>query len=269
MIRRLRSRASGLGPPIVVGVAGLVLWEAVVRGFGIREFLLPRPTSILEEVVDNWPVLRHAIWETGWIAVSGLLIGIMAGVALAFLTTRFRTLEEGLTPLAVVVNATPIVALAPIFNARFGITGTLSNQSVVIAVVFFPVFINTSRGLMAVHPDEIELMNSYAASKWTIFREVRVPNALPFFANSLRLVAPLSVIAAIVAEYFGGPQDRIGNVITSNVAFVRYDVAWAAIGVASALGLGLFAVALLVERVSMPWRAAMVEGEFTTTPGRE
>jgi len=169
----------------------------------------------------------------------------------------------------VVVNATPIVALAPIFNAWFGITGTLSNQSVVIAVVFFPVFINTSRGLTAVHPDEIELMHSYAASKWTIFREVRVPNALPFFANSLRLVAPLSVIAAIVAEYFGGPQDRIGNVITSNVAFVRYDVAWAAIGVASALGLGLFAIALLVERASMPWRSAMAEGEFTTTPGRE
>ena len=168
-----------------------------------------------------------------------------------------------------VVNATPIVALAPIFNAWFGITGTLSNQAVVIAVVFFPVFINTSRGLTEVHPDEIELMHSYAASEWTILREVRIPNALPFFANSLRLVAPLSVIAAIVAEYFGGPQDRIGNVITSNVAFVRYDVAWAAIAVASALGLVLFAIALLVERVSMPWRAAMGDGEFTTTPGRE
>ena len=82
-------------------------------------------------------------------------------------------------------------------------------------------------------------------------------------------MAPLSVIAAIVAEYFGGPQDRIGNVITSNVAFVRYDVAWAAIAVASALGLTLFAIALLVERASMPWRAAMGDGEYTTTPGRE
>ena len=161
------------------------------------------------------------------------------------------------------------MALAPIFNAWFGITGTLSNQAVVIAVVFFPVFINTSRGLTEVHPDEIELMHSYAASEWTILREVRIPNALPFFANSLRLVAPLSVIAAIVAEYFGGPQDRIGNVITSNVAFVRYDVAWAAIAVASALGLTLFAIALLVERASMPWRAAMGDGEYTTTPGRE
>ena len=96
-----------------------------------------------------------------------------------------------------------------------------------------------------------------------------MPSALPVFDNARRLVASLAVIAALGAEYLGGPQDRIGNVITCNVTFVRYDVAWAAIGVASALGLGLFALALLVERVSMPWRAAMVEGEFTTTPGRE
>ena len=265
----IRNRLAGLGPPIVVGVAGLGLWEGVVWGFGIREFLLPKPSSIIGRLSENWPILRHAGWETGRIALSGLVVGIVAGIVLALVTTRFRTLNEGLTPLAVAVNATPIVALAPIFNAWFGITGTLSNQAVGVAIVFFPVFINTARGLTEVHPDELELMRSYASSEWTILREVRIPNAMPFFANALRVVAPLSVIAAIVAEYFGGPQDRIGNVITSNVAFVRYDVAWAAIAVASALGLALFAVALLVERVSMPWRAAMGDGEYTTTPGRE
>ena len=265
----IRNRLAGLGPPIVVGVAGLGLWEGVVWGFGIRKFLLPKPSSIIGRLSENWPILRHAGWETGRIALSGLVVGIVAGIVLALVTTRFRTLNEGLTPLAVAVNATPIVALAPIFNAWFGITGTLSNQAVVVAIVFFPVFINTARGLTEVHPDELELMRSYASSEWTILREVRIPNAMPFFANALRVVAPLSVIAAIVAEYFGGPQDRIGNVITSNVAFVRYDVAWAAIAVASALGLVLFAAALLVERVSMPWRAAMGDGEYTTTPGRE
>ena len=265
----IRNRLAGLGPPIVVGVAGLGLWEGVVWGFGIRKFLLPKPSSIIARLSENWPILRHAGWETGRIALSGLVVGIVAGIVLALVTTRFRTLNEGLTPLAVAVNATPIVALAPIFNAWFGITGTLSNQAVVVAIVFFPVFINTARGLTEVHPDELELMRSYASSEWTILREVRIPNAMPFFANALRVVAPLSVIAAIVAEYFGGPQDRIGNVITSNVAFVRYDVAWAAIAVASALGLALFAVALLVERASMPWRAAMGDGEYTTTPGRE
>jgi NitT/TauT family transport system permease protein len=223
----------------------------------------------MDRLVENWPVLRHAGWETGRIAVSGLVAGVLAGVVLALVTTRFRTLNEGLTPLAIAVNATPIVALAPIFNAWFGITGTLSNQAVVVAIVFFPVFINTARGLTEVHPDELELMRSYAASEWAILREVRIPNALPFFANALRVVAPLSVIAAIVAEYFGGPQDRIGNIITSSAAFARYDVAWAAIAVASAVGLGLFAAALLLERLVMPWRLVDGGSDNHNTPGRE
>ena len=265
----IRGRLAGIGPPVVVGVAGFGLWEGIVWGFGIREFLLPRPSSIMDRLVENWPVLRHAGWETGRIAVSGLVAGVLAGVVLALVTTRFRTLNEGLTPLAIAVNATPIVALAPIFNAWFGITGTLSNQAVVVAIVFFPVFINTARGLTEVHPDELELMRSYAASEWAILREVRIPNALPFFANALRVVAPLSVIAAIVAEYFGGPQNRIGNIITSSAAFARYDVAWAAIAVASAVGLGLFAAALLLERVSMPWRLVDGGSENHNTPGRE
>ena len=218
-------RLRALVPPLVAGALFLGAWEGGVRGLGISKFLLPKPPSIWAQLIDEWPTLRHAGWETGRIAVSGLVVGIVAGVLLAFLTTRFRTVNEGLTPLAVAVNATPIVALAPIFNAWFGITGTLSNQAVVVAVVFFPVFINTAKGLTEVHPDEIELMRSYAAGEWMILREVRIPNALPFFANALRLVAPLSVIAAIVAAYFGGPQDRIGNVITSNAGFARYDAA--------------------------------------------
>lgn len=259
-------RLRALVPPLVAGALFLGAWEGGVRGFGISKFLLPKPTSIWAQLIDQWPTLRHAGWETGRIAVSGLVVGIVAGVLLAFLTTRFRTVNEGLTPLAVAVNATPIVALAPIFNAWFGITGTLSNQAVVVAVVFFPVFINTAKGLTEVHPDEIELMRSYAAGEWMILREVRIPNALPFFANALRLVAPLSVIAAIVAEYFGGPQDRIGNVITSNAGFARYDAAWAAIAVASAVGLALFASALLIERVSMPWRLVGGDVESATKP---
>ncbi len=241
-------------PPVIVGIAGLAIWEGAVNVFDIKEFLLPKPSSIWARLFDEWGELRHATWETGKIAISGLLIGIFLGVLLALITNRFKVLSDGLTPLAIAVNATPIVALAPIFNAWFGITGTFSNQAVVIAVVFFPVFINTAKGLTEVHPNEIELMQSYASGEWTILREVRIPNALPFFANSLRLAAPLSVIAAIVAEYFGGPQDRIGNVITSSAGFAKYDVAWAAIAMASSLGLLLFGSALVAERLSMPWR---------------
>jgi NitT/TauT family transport system permease protein len=236
------------------GAAIAAVWEAFVAGFGIREFLLPRPSSIVRSLLDTWPVLRTAGWETAEIAVSGLVVGVAVGAALALVTTRFRLLRGSLTPLAVAVNATPIIALAPVFNAWFGITDPRSNQAVVAVVVFFPVFINTSRGLTEVGAGQLELMRSYAASEWTVLRRVRLPNALPFFLTSLRLAAPLSVIAAIVAEYFGGPQNRLGPVITQNAAFSRYANAWAAIVVASAIGLALFALAVAAERLAMPWR---------------
>ena len=262
-LNTFKSRVSVLWPPIAVGIGILALWEGAVILFEISEFLLPKPSSIWGELLENWEVLRHAGWESGKISLGGLAIGIFSGVIFAFFATLFRFLNEGLTPLAVAVNATPIVALAPIFNAWFGVTGSVSNQLVVATVVFFPVFINTAKGLTEVHVNEIELMRSYAAGDWTILREVRIPNALPFFANALRLVAPLSVIAAIVAEYFGGPQDRVGNVISSNAGLARYDVAWAAIAVASAFGLSLFIGALLIERLSTPWKSA-VQLEETT-----
>jgi len=241
-------------PALLVGIGALVLWEVAVVVLDIDEFLLPKPSSIFQALVDEWPVMWRAGRETGKIAVTGLLVGIIAGAGLAFLTTRFGAFGDSVTPLAVALNATPIIALAPIFNAWFGITDPRSNQAVVIVVVFFPVFINTARGLVEVAPDQLELMRSYASSPLTIMRRVRIPNALPLFLTSLRVVAPLSVIAAIVAEYFGGPQDRIGPVITQNASFARYDVAWAAIVVGSVVGLVLFALAALAERLAMPWR---------------
>lgn len=248
------SRGRTVVAPLVFGVLLLALWEGFVRGFDVDEFLLPPPSSIVSSLVDQRDALRTAGWETGKIAVSGLVVGVVLGALLAFVTTRFRLLRTSLTPAAVAVNATPIIALAPVFNAWFGLTDPRSNQAVVAVVVFFPVFINTAKGLAEVHPDQIELMRSYAAGEWTVLRRVRIPNALPFFLTSLRVAAPLSVIAAIVAEYFGGPQDRLGPVITQNAAFSRYANAWAAIVVASAIGLALFALAALFERVAMPWR---------------
>ncbi len=258
------SRLKGAVPGLVVGVVIFALWEGIVAGFGIQEFLLPRPSSIWAALLEGWSpsdsntlataTLREAGFSTGTVAVGGLIVGVLAGAALALFTTRFLVLGETLTPFAVAVNATPIVALAPIFNAWFGITSIWSNISVVVAVVFFPVYINTAKGLTEAHPDQIELMRSLGASDATTLRTVRIPNALPFFLTSLRIVAPLSVIAAIVAEYFGGPVDRLGPVITQNASFARYDNAWAAIVVASVIGLGLFAIAVGAERVLMPWK---------------
>lgn len=258
----LLSRLRDLTPAVVAGTLFLVGWELTVRLFGIQEFLLPRPSSIVSALVDNWNGSDRGssvpLWQAGWnttvIAVTGLVAGVALGGLLALLVTRFGRFGRAVTPLAVAANATPIIALAPIFNAWFGITSMVSNQAVVVVVVFFPVFVNTARGLLDVEPAQLELMRSYGTSELSVLRHVRIPNAVPFFLTSLRLAAPLSVIAAIVAEYFGGPQDRLGPVITQNASFARYDVAWAAIVVASVVGLVLFGLALAVEKLAMPWR---------------
>ena len=159
-------------------------------------------------------------------------------------------------PFAVAANAVPIIALAPITNAWFSITSPVSKMAVVAVVVFFPVMINTTRGLTEVDADEIELMRSYAASPREVFRRVRVPNGLPYFFSAMKVASALSVIAAIVAEYFGGPQDVLGQYIIAKANLFNYPDAWAAILVASILGISLYAAVLVTERFVMPWHVS-------------
>ncbi len=240
-------------PPVVAAVAIFAVWEIVLAVLRPDGFVLPPPSEIASAVAENFDAIVTATRVTGFIVLTGLLAGVIVGVAFALLVTAFRAANETLTPLAVAVNAVPIIALAPIFNAWFGILSPRSNQAVVVVLVFFPIFINTARGLTRVEPSQIELMESYGAGKWRIMREVRIPNAMPFFFTALKLATSLSVIAAIVAEYFGGRQDALGNLITNSAGLTRYNDAWAAVLAGSLLGIGLYALAVLLERFAMPW----------------
>lgn len=248
-MKRLRQ----LLPPVVAAVIGFGGWELLLRLTRPDGFVLPAPSKIADAVIENSAAIQTATRVTGFIVVSGLLAGVLLGVAAALLVTAFRTANETLTPLAVAVNAIPIVALAPIFNAWFGLLSPRSNQAVVVALVFFPIFINTSRGLVDVESSQIELMESYGAPKWRIIKEVRIPNAMPFFFTALKLATSLAVIAAIVAEYFGGRQDALGNIITNSAGLTRYADAWAAVLAGSLLGIALYGLAVLLERITMPW----------------
>ncbi len=239
--------------PAVAGVIILLVWELGVRFLAGDGFVLPPPTEIAIALVDGWDEVSAAARTTGFIILTGLIGGVVLGAAAAMLVTLSRTANEALTPLAVAVNAIPIIALAPIFNKWFGLTSPRSNQMIVIVLVFFPVFINTARGLVEVERSQLDLMESYAASRWQILREVRIPNALPFFFSALKLATSLAVIAAVVAEYFGGRQDALGPLITRSAGLARYDDAWAAVVAGTAIGGVLYALASIVERVAMPW----------------
>jgi NitT/TauT family transport system permease protein len=244
-------------PAIVVFVVVVVGWELLVRLLQIQRFLLPPPSEIAHQLVEEWPALRAAGTTTLIEAVGGFFIGLAAGLVVAFGTARFGVVRAGLMPFAIAANAVPIVAFAPIMNNWFGVASPLSKMMIVAVLVFFPVMINVVRGLTSADPASLELMRSYAASEREIDRKVRIPAALPYFFTALKVGATLSLIGAIVGEYFGGANDALGRLIVENAAFLRFSTAWAAIIIAAALGIAFYLLIISVERATMPWHASM------------
>lgn len=249
--------------PIVAGLIILVGWEGILAIIGAEGFVLPPPTEIVGAFVDNWSNLWAAIRNTGFVIVTGMIVGVICGALAALLVTSSRAANEVITPMAVAVNAIPIIALAPIFNNWFGLLSPRSNQAIVVILVFFPIFINTAKGLTQVETSQVELMESYAASRWRIIREVRIPNAMPYFFTALKLSSSLAVIAAIVAEYFGGRQDSLGSLITSSAGLTRYDDAWAAVLAGTLIGTVLYFLSVVFERLAMPWHSSIRDTAFT------
>jgi NitT/TauT family transport system permease protein len=258
MSRRARSIFSALWPPLLFGVAFLGLWEWFVDARDVKPYVLPKPSAIWAQLRDNHDTILAAAWATGQNALVGLALGLLVGLAAALLASRLRVLDAMLTPVAAAVAAIPIVALTPIFNTMFASTSNVPRRLVVAIAVFFPVFVNTLKGLRQIDPVHAELMQSYAARPWTTMRVVRLPGALPFFFTGLRIAASAAVIAAVVSEYFGGLQKGLGPAITSAAAASAYPRAWAIVTAAIGLGLAFYLAALLAERLAMPWQRRSV-----------
>ena len=253
MMRRLRYYL----PTVAVFVGGIALWELAVRGLEIDRFLLPPPSAIAEALATNWPELVQAGRTTLIEALGGFAIGLVAGLVVAFATARFALARGALMPFAIAANAIPIIAFAPIMNAWFGITSPVSKMMIVAMLVFFPVMINTVRGLTSADASTLELMRSYAASEAEILRKVRIPSALPYFFTAIKVGATLSLIGAVVGEYFGGATLALGRIIVESASFLRFAEAWAAIVIAAALGIGFYLVIIAIERVVMPWHPSV------------
>ena len=253
MSRRLRHYA----PAVAVFAGGIVLWELAVRGLQIQRFLLPPPSEIAGAFVANRGLLMQAGVTTLIEAVGGFAIGLVAGLAVAFATARFALARGALMPFAIAANAIPIIAFAPIMNAWFGVTSPVSKMMIVAMLVFFPVMINTVRGLTSADAASLELMRSYAASEREVLTRVRIPNALPYFFTAIKVGATLSLIGAIVGEYFGGATVALGRIIVESASFLRFAQAWSAIIVAAVLGVVFYLIIIGIERVAMPWHASL------------
>lgn len=244
-------------PAVLAFFAVLLVWEGLTRLLDVESFVLSKPSEILVSFVETFGTIWGAGMRTLFEAIGGFVIGTTLAVATSLIAARFVGFREGVLPLAIALNATPIAALAPIFNNWFGLTNPFSKMAVVAVVVYFPVMINTTRGLIEVDPAELELMRSIAATPTQLMRRVRIPNALPYFFASIKVASALSLIAAIIAEYFGGPQDVLGQYIVNRAQLFQFPEAWAAILVASIIGVVFYLLVLAAERWLMPWHVSL------------
>jgi NitT/TauT family transport system permease protein len=264
---RVARQVGYYAPAIAVFVGVIGLWELAIRAFEVRATIVPAPSSIGAALVDNWGAGRWPLFTaartTLFEAVGGLIIGTTVGLVVAFSVSRWANARDAVLPVAIAANAIPIIAIAPIFNAWFGVTNPVSKMMIAALLVFFPVMINVTRGLTQVDPAALELMRSYAASEWTVLRKVRIPNALPFFLTALKVATTLSLIGAIVGEYFGGASGVIGRVVVQSASALRFDVTWAAILLGAVMGIVFYLSVVLLERWLIPWHPS-VRGDEST-----
>lgn len=242
-----------LAMPIIFGLTLIAIWEGVVRGFDVSAVLLPAPSAIAVRFAASTDILWQDFVQTvikG--ALSGYVIGCGAAFVMAVVIDRFPFLRRGLLPVGNFVAALPIVGMAPILVMWFGFDWQ-SKAAVVVVMVFFPMLVNTVQGLQASSQMQRDLMQTYAASPMTTLLKLRLPMAMPFIFNGLKIATTLALIGAIVAEFFGSPIKGMGFRISTSVGQLALDLVWAEIVVAALVGSAAYGGVALIERAVTFW----------------
>ncbi len=245
--------AARLAVPVIFGATILVLWEVAVTAFAISPILLPTPSAIAATFAASTGLLWQDFVQTAIKgAMTGYLIGCASAVAIAVAIDRFPFLQRGLLPVGNFAAALPIIGLAPILVMWFGFDWQ-SKAAVVVVMVFFPMLVNTSQGLQEASEMQRDLMRTYGASYWQTLLKLRLPAALPFIFNGLKIATTLALIGAIVAEFFGSPTRGMGFRISISVGQLAMDLVWAEIVVAALAGSAFYGAIALAERALTFW----------------
>ncbi len=199
-----KSRWPGIIAPVVIGVLALIAWEMIVRVKGIPHYVLPGPIAIGRTLITDWATLAESLWVTLSIAGTALLAAVAVGVSLAVLFTQSKWLEMSFFPYAVVLQVTPIVAIAPLIIIWTNNNIPLSLLICAWIVAFFPILSNTILGLNSVDHNLLNLFQMYGATRFQALRYLRLPAALPYFLGGLKISGGLALIGAVVAEFVAG-----------------------------------------------------------------
>jgi len=247
------ARAGGIGIPFLFGFTLLFLWEVICVGLKVPTVLLPPPSMIGARLMASLPTLGADFVQTVIRAViPGWIMGSLAGFLIALLCDRFGFLRRGLMPIGNFISALPIIGIAPILVMWFGFDWQ-SKAAVVVVMTFFPMLVNTVAGLASAGHLERDLMRSYGASWSRTLLALRLPAAMPFIFNALKINATLAMIGAIVAEFFGTPIVGMGFRISTEVGRMAVDMVWATIAIAAIAGSSFYALLVLAERRVTFW----------------
>jgi len=239
--------------PTIFGLTIILVWELTVRGLGVPLVILPPPSLVVQTALENLPILWKDFVQTflkG--ALRGYVIGCASAILVAILVERYSFLQRGLLPVASFMAALPIIGTAPILVMWFGFDWH-SKAAVVVVMVFFPMLINAVAGLRESSLIQQDLMRTYAANAWQTFFKLKLPVAMPFIFNGLKISTTLALIGAIVAEFFGSPIVGMGFRISTSVGQLALDMVWAEIVVAALAGSLFYGVMALLEKGVTFW----------------
>ncbi|MEM7059074.1 MAG: ABC transporter permease [Pseudomonadota bacterium] len=246
-----------IAPPVLFGVAVIVIWEVIVSRFNIPLVILPAPSQIWGALITNVPILWADFVQT---VLKSVIPGYIMGCGAAFLTAlaidRSPFLQRGLLPIGNLAAALPIVGIAPIMVMWFGFDWQ-SKAAVVVLMCFFPMLVNTMEGLQAADRMQKDLMRTYAASYPQTLLKLRLPAAAPFIFNGLKICTTLSLIGAIVAEFFGTPIVGMGFRISTEIGRMALDMVWAEIAVAAVTGSVFYGLIVVLERLATFWHPSI------------
>ena len=252
--------------PIAVGVAFLFIWEGSVRYFGVREFLLPAPTRIVESLIDNFGSLMGSLWITLRITIAAFFLACVGGVGLAILFSQSRAIEMALFPYAVILQVTPVIAIAPLILIWVGFDRTqLALLILAWIVAFFPILSNTTLGLLSADHNLRDLFRLYGATRWQVLTELQLPSATPYMLAGIKISGGLALIGTVVAEFAAGSGTSTGLAWRIIEAGNRLDIPkmFAALLLLSVLGITIFFGLAWIEHALLKrWHESAIRREL-------
>jgi ABC-type nitrate/sulfonate/bicarbonate transport system permease component len=248
---RLRRLTGHWGPAALIVLVLLGIWEGYVRLWAVPKWLLPAPSVITMTVIVSRSLLLDHTLVTLLEVVIGFGLALLCGVLLACGIAASQTLERALYPFVIASQMVPIIVIAPLLLIWVGY-GLTPKIIVVALTAFFPIVVNMADGLKSVDPDAVNLLRTMGASRWQIFVKVQVPTSLPFLFSGLRIAMAVSVIGAVIGEWMGSSQGLGYLMIRSKPQFLTERV-FAAIVVLSVMGVALFTLVGIVEKLAIPW----------------